>query len=131
MPNGSCTNFDKEAADTLCEYFQTVFTTEDITTCPSEATSSHDRITVQFDEKSVLRKLQHLKVDKSPGPDGIHPALLKNCASAVTKPLTVIFQESYYSGIVSNDWKLAGIQKIHHCLKRAQNQILVTIDQCL
>jgi len=60
----------------------------------------------------VLRKLQHLKVDKSPGPDGIHPALLKNCASAVTKPLTAIFQESYYSGIVPNDWKIADISPL-------------------
>ena len=82
--HAKCTNSDKEASDTLCEYFQTVFTTEDITTCLSEATSSSDRITVQFDEKSVLRKLQHLKVDKSPGPDGIHPAILR---SLETEPL--------------------------------------------
>ena len=60
----------------------------------------------------MLRKLQHLKVDKSPGPGGIHPALLKNCASAVTKPLTAIFQESYYSGIVPNDWKIADISPL-------------------
>ena len=81
-------------------------------TCPSEAMSSHNRITVHFDERSLLSKLQHLKVDKSPGPDGIHPALLKNCASDVTKPLTAIFQESHCSGIVPNDWKLADISPL-------------------
>jgi len=31
--DGCCTNSDKEAADTLCHYFQTVFTTEDTTLC--------------------------------------------------------------------------------------------------
>jgi len=30
----------------------------------------------------------------------------------VSKPLTVIFQESYCSGIVPNDWKLADISPL-------------------
>ena len=39
----------------------------------------NDRIA--FSEESVLARLQRLKPDKSPGPDGIHPMLLKSCRS--------------------------------------------------
>ena len=38
----------------------------------------------------VLQKLRNLKADKSPGPDGIHPMLLKSCAEAVAEPLSLI-----------------------------------------
>jgi len=58
----------------------------------SETGLSQEQISVFFDEESVLCKLQQLKADKSPGPDGIHPILLKNCASALAAPLTAIFQ---------------------------------------
>ena len=56
----------------------------------------------------VLEKLQKLKMDKSPGPDGIHPVLLKECAPVLAEPLSLIYQQSYATaGTLPMDWKTA------------------------
>jgi len=100
--NSTFTNTDKEAADILCQYFHNVFTKEDTAvTAPC-----HEQFSMSFDDSIVLRKLQLLKIDKSPGPDGIHPVILKNCASAVVKPLSAIFQKSYSTGEVPAECRL-------------------------
>ena len=62
-------------------------------------------ITVEFSEETVLKKLQRLAEDKSPGPDGMHPLLLKSCAESIAQPLAMIFQKSYDSGQIPSDWK--------------------------
>ena len=40
---------------------------------------------MKLDREEVLGKLRE---DTSPGPDGIHPMLLKSCAEVVAEPLT-------------------------------------------
>ena len=67
---------------------------------------------VDISKEAVLIKLLKLKEDKSPGPDGIHPMVLKSCAVAVADPLSRIYQESFDSGIIPNDWKTATITPI-------------------
>ena len=42
---------------------------------------------VSISEDIVLKKLNSVKVDKSQGPDGINPRILKECSSSVVKPL--------------------------------------------
>jgi len=64
---------------------------------------------ITFDTHVVLQKLQQLKADKSPGSDGIHPAVLKHCADAVSIPLSMIFQTCYSTGCVPTDWRIANI----------------------
>jgi len=59
-----------------------------------------------------MRKLLNLNPGKSSGPDDIHPMLLKECAAAVTEPLSVIFQQSFDTGTLSADWKTANIVPI-------------------
>jgi len=54
-----------------------------------------------------------LKPDKSPGPDNIHPMVLKEAACEVVKPLTMIFQKSVSQGELPNDWKRANVTPIH------------------
>jgi len=60
----------------------------------------------------VLKTLSRLKPDKSPGPDNMHPMLLRETAHCITKPLTWIFQKSVQEGIVPDDWKRANITPI-------------------
>ena len=109
--SGSLTSTDSEAADTLCHTFHKVFTNE-IGTVTTDSESCTEDILVTFDPEVVLKKLLNLRVDKSPGPDGLHPALFKHCAAAIAEPLSMIFQKSYTTGILPEEWKLAHISPL-------------------
>eukprot|EP00061_Rhincodon_typus_P005550 g25192.t1 len=56
-----------------------------------------------------MGKLEGIKVDKSPGLDGLQPRGLKEIAEEILEALVVIFQESQESGRVPNDWKMANV----------------------
>ncbi|GAB0209550.1 hypothetical protein GRJ2_003420700 [Grus japonensis] len=47
------------------------------------------------------------------GPDGIHPRELKEMAEVLTKPLSTIYQQSWLTGEVPVDWRLANVMSIH------------------
>ena len=53
-----------------------------------------------------MQKTYILKI-KSPGPDAIHPHLLKNCADLLALPLSCIFQKSFQNSCLPDDWKSA------------------------
>jgi hypothetical protein len=40
-------------------------------------------------ENMVLKFLQTLKTDKSPGPDSLHPRLLKELSESIVNPLSM------------------------------------------
>ena len=63
-------------------------------------------------KSSRLHKLQRMKTDGSPAPDGLHPMVLVNCAASVAEPLAIMFQESFQSAILPSDWKSANIVPI-------------------
>jgi len=59
-----------------------------------------------------LDKLQNLKFDKSPGPDGWHSIILKNCADQLCAPLAILYNKSLESGVLPHDWKIGHIVPI-------------------
>uniref|UniRef100_A0A493T0R3 Reverse transcriptase domain-containing protein n=1 Tax=Anas platyrhynchos platyrhynchos TaxID=8840 RepID=A0A493T0R3_ANAPP len=63
--------------------------------------------------------LWHLDVRKSVGPDGIHPRVLRELAEELAKPLTIIYQQSWLSGEVPVDWRLAKVTPIYNTGWRA------------
>ena len=46
---------------------------------------------------------------KSPGPDALHPHLLKSCADVLVTPLTCIFQKSFTDSCLPDDLKSSNI----------------------
>ncbi|KAK4824035.1 hypothetical protein QYF61_009626 [Mycteria americana] len=57
--------------------------------------------------------LHHLDTHKSMGPDEIHPRVLKELAEVLTKPLSIIYQQSWLTGEVPADWRLANVTAIY------------------
>jgi hypothetical protein len=63
-------------------------------------------------EGEVLKKLESLKVGKSPGPDGIHPKLLYELKNELTAPLTKLYNLSMKMGTVPQEWKDARVSPL-------------------
>ncbi|GAB0208615.1 mitochondrial enolase superfamily member 1 [Grus japonensis] len=57
--------------------------------------------------------LHHLDTHKSMGSDGIHPRVLRELVEVLTKPLSIIYQQSWLTGEVPVDWRLANVTPIH------------------
>lgn len=56
-------------------------------------------------EELVLKAIKHLKENKSPGPDSIHPMVLQEAATEVVKPLTIIFLQAISQEVLQDYWK--------------------------
>ena len=58
-------------------------------------------------EVLVLVALKSLNASKSPGPDSIHPRILKESVEVITLPLSLISMSSLSSGMIPEKWKWA------------------------
>ena len=98
--DGTLTENNKEAADELAKSIQSMFTKEVLakhvhpqTTLSTEQFWKDEDMSFSADD--VAAKLKGLATDKSAGPDGMHPMLLKSCAQAIAWPLCLIFSASW------------------------------------
>jgi hypothetical protein len=66
--------------------------------------------------ENVVKKLNALKISKSPGPDGLHPRVLKEVCSEISQPLSLIMNKSLKEGVLPQTWKDAHVSPI---LKKA------------
>ncbi|KFM07207.1 hypothetical protein AS27_05698, partial [Aptenodytes forsteri] len=64
-------------------------------------------------EEAVNDLLRHLDAHKSMGPDGIHLRVLGELAEVLAKPLSIIYQQSWLTGEVPDDWRLANVTPIY------------------
>jgi len=83
--------------------------------------------TVDFSREAVRKKLMKLTTDISPGPDVIHPMLLKECASAVAEPLSLIVVKLFDTRTLPDDRRKAHIVPI---LKKVTRPTRLTTAQC-
>ncbi|TRZ07979.1 hypothetical protein HGM15179_019124 [Zosterops borbonicus] len=63
-------------------------------------------------EEAVRQLLSCLDVHKSVGRDGIHSRVMRELADELVKLLSIIYQESWITGEVPDDWKLANVTPI-------------------
>ncbi|KFO92424.1 hypothetical protein N320_00828, partial [Buceros rhinoceros silvestris] len=63
-------------------------------------------------EEMVSDLLHCLDVHKSNGPDGIRLRVLRELAEVLTKPLSIIYQQSWLTGEAPVDWRLANVTPI-------------------
>ena len=79
----------------------------------SSYTNSEDKATaLEFSYEEVASALQCLNVSKTPGPDELHPRILKECAYELSTSICIIFNKSIRLGRLPNDWKHANITPV-------------------
>jgi len=111
--NGSVTKTEAETAEELNKFFKSVYIQEDDCQIPDFHPTgllkppNQDKIVVS--EEDVYKQLSTLNENKSPGPDNIHPAVLKKMAGVWTYPLTTLCQTSLQTGTLPSDWLLANV----------------------
>ncbi|GAB0182875.1 hypothetical protein GRJ2_000752800 [Grus japonensis] len=57
--------------------------------------------------------LHHLDTHKSVGLDGIQPKILREVVEVLTRPLSITYQQSWLTGEVLIDWRLANVTPIY------------------
>ncbi len=62
-----------------------------------------------FTEEVIKLYMDKLDENKAIGVDNVHPKVLKMCSNSICVPLSLIFNESYVSGIVPDLWRKANI----------------------
>ena len=104
---------DKKAA-AFCDHFTNIFTKETDEDKENIIKRMHteDMIQPNFDKETVLRKLEGLNINKSPGPDLIHPRILYELRYEILCPLQQIFKSSLRLGELPNDWRAADVTAI-------------------
>ncbi|CAM4408569.1 unnamed protein product, partial [Caretta caretta] len=108
---------DKVIAEKLNEFFASVFTAEDVREIPKPEPSfvgdkSEELSQIEVSLEEVLELIEKLNSNKSPGPDGIHPKVLKELKCEIVELLTMVCNLSFKSATVPSDLKRANITQI-------------------
>jgi len=56
------------------------------------------------------------RIDRSPGLNGLHPRVLKECAVVLTRPLATLFRKTRQEGKIQDDWS----QQVSHPFTRRE-----------
>ncbi|XP_072027690.1 uncharacterized protein [Amphiura filiformis] len=127
--DGSYAQADGDKAEVL-NSFASVFTEEDTRHIPKPDKMYQDvkleNINIKCED--VRKEILKLKPSKSPGPDGLHPRVLREACEEILEPLAVIFNKSMEKGVVPDRWKIAEVTANQLYTKKEALLMLVTID---
>ena len=102
-----------DQANLFNEYFYDQFSDASLYEIDIDINAEDKFLDLEFHELDVLLLLKSVNSSKAAGPDGIHGMVLKNCAVSLAKPLTSLFNASFVTGCIPDEWKLASIVPVH------------------
>jgi len=111
-------NKDEEKAEVLNAFFDSVF--DSPTGYPQgsqppvleDGEGEQNKLPI-IQEEAVHNLLCHLDTYKSMGLDRIHPRVLRVLAEELAKPLYIIYQQSWLTGEVPDDWGISIVTSIY------------------
>ncbi|CAM5102191.1 unnamed protein product [Natator depressus] len=110
---GNLVTEDVEKANVLNAFFPSVFTNKVSSQTAALGITKWGRDGQPSVEIEVVRDyLEKLDVHKSMGPDESHPRVLKELVAVIAEPLAIIFENSWRTGEVPDDWKKANVVPI-------------------
>ena len=104
--DGTVARDDNTKANLLNQYFHSVFTTED-PHLPSPPPTYQGTVLedVNVSPAAVREKLEKLKPGSAPGPDGLHPRVLRETAATMAEPWSQLFRSCLDSGRLPLEWQ--------------------------
>ena len=109
------TDENEKKAEVFAKYFRSVHTVEPDGEIPLLPPKDVEHIMgpLTITNDMVKKGLLKLKVDKAPGPDGLHPRFLRELADQLAEPLRIIFNSTLSEHSVPDEWKRARVCAIH------------------
>ena len=106
---------DYQKSNMLNNYFASQsHINDDNKTLPAPTQIQHEELAhIDITQQDVIDVLSNLNVTKACGPDLISPRLLKEGASVISKPLSMIFNRSLQQGYFPARWKEANVTPIY------------------
>jgi hypothetical protein len=105
--NDSLAFTDKDKCDVLCKVFAANYSDASLSDMPPPIypRSKQVQLDIDFSFQSVFNYLKNVPSKTSVSGEKIPQIVLRKCALPLAWPLSIIFQESYNSGILPSQWK--------------------------
>ena len=72
-----------------------------------------EQLTIEITKEVIQEMINELNTNKSPGPDNMHPRVIKELAATIITPFYFIFNMSLKTGKVPSAWKIGLISAIY------------------
>lgn len=111
----SKSNTEEEKAEILSDYFAEVLEEEpqgEIPYLAPRTLITPPLTDIDVTPEKVLKRLKNINPTKSPGPDNLHPKVIKENATALLPIIHPLIKKSIDTGTLPKDWKQANITAI-------------------
>ena len=104
---------DRDKANALNNQFTSVFTSERYPIPVIDPSLYSSMPPLDIGTNGIIKQLKNLNQNKATGPDELPARVLKETAEQIAPIITHIFQQSYNTGKLPNDWLQALVTPIH------------------